>query len=181
LLVGKHDFEIDKQLHSFRVFAQHNRLFRHRSLHRSPPTPEVFSRLLLLVLEHLDHFVCGRLLISIMGSGIDDSTTSSSSGGSRKRSAMSTNEGPNRSVVDFDTESQLREALLTFFNDEEEINPNCSTQLSSILSDIREGQPIQKVCPVSILVAATFSGVNSASYSSICIHFAGWENRRDAI
>lgn len=83
-----------------------------------------------------------------MGSGIDDSVTSSSSGGSRKRSATSTNEGPNRSVVDYDTEDQLRVALLSFLNDEDENNQDCSAQLTSLLSEIREGQPVQKVCLV---------------------------------
>ena len=82
-----------------------------------------------------------------MGSpGSDNSGSASlSSSGSRKRSALSTNEGPNRSVVDFDTEDQLREALLSFLNEEDVSNQSCSTQLTSFISEIREGQLVQKV------------------------------------
>jgi hypothetical protein len=76
----------------------------------------------------------------------DGSVTTSTSNASRKRSSASSNQGPHRSVVDYDTEEQLREALLSFLNDDDEDTcRDCSSQLTSLLSEIQEGQPVQKV------------------------------------
>lgn len=55
----------------------------------------------------------------------------------RKRSAASSNLGPNRSVVDYETEEQLRLAMMAV--------EDCSPELVSMLSGIQEGQPVQKV------------------------------------
>jgi hypothetical protein len=72
-----------------------------------------------------------------------DDDGSASKRSSRKRPAHSTNQGPNRSVVDYDTEDQLREAMTSFV---ENSNTNsCSEQLSPLLDEIHEGQPVQKV------------------------------------
>ncbi len=74
------------------------------------------------------------------------STSSSEGGGSRKRSAHSTNPSQYRSVVDFDTEDELREAMLTFLSDVDgDLNGSCSAQLSALLGEIEDGQPVQKV------------------------------------
>lgn len=79
------------------------------------------------------------------GTIISDDGSSSTGTGSRKRSALSTNEGPYRSVVDYDTEEQLFEALMLFLDDEVEHNQSCSAQMTSLLSEIREGEPVQTV------------------------------------
>ena len=74
------------------------------------------------------------------------STSSSEGGGSRKRSAHSTNPSQYRSVVDFDTEDELRDAMLTFLSDVDgDLNGSCSAQLSALLGEIQDGQPVQKV------------------------------------
>jgi hypothetical protein len=75
----------------------------------------------------------------------DGSATSASSDESRKRSAASTNQGSYRSVVDYDTEEQIFEALMLFLDDEVDHNQSCSAQMNSLLSEIREGEPVQKV------------------------------------
>lgn len=85
---------------------------------------------------------------SASGASSDRDSTPSSGvdGGSRKRSMHSTNQSPFRSVVDFDTEEQLREAMLSFISDVDgENNGSCSAQLSALLGEINDGQPIQKV------------------------------------
>lgn len=57
----------------------------------------------------------------------------------RKRSASSSNNsGPNRSVTDYDTEEQLHKAMLA-------VEEGCSADLSAMLAEIQEGQPVQKV------------------------------------
>jgi hypothetical protein len=76
----------------------------------------------------------------------DDGSASSASSDRRgKRSATSTNQGPYRSVVDYDTEEQLFEALMLFLDDEVEHNQSCSAQMTSLLTEIREGEPVQEV------------------------------------
>ena len=80
------------------------------------------------------------------GSGSNSTPSPESGGGSRKRSVHSTNQTPHRSVVDYDTEEQLREAMLSFISDVEgESNGSCSAQLSALLGEIHDGQPVQKV------------------------------------
>lgn len=75
----------------------------------------------------------------------DGSASSSSSDRRRYRSAASTNQGSYRSVVDYDTEEQLFEALMLFLDDDVEHNQSCSAQMTSLLTDIRGGEPVQKV------------------------------------
>jgi hypothetical protein len=58
---------------------------------------------------------------------------------------MRPNQGPYRSVVDYDTEEQLFEALMLFLDDEVDHNQSCSAQMTSLLSEIRDGEPVQKV------------------------------------
>ena len=61
------------------------------------------------------------------------------SGKKRTSSAARSRNGPNRSVNDFDSDDELRKALLSFDTVLED--PECQ----SILHDIAEGEPIQKV------------------------------------
>lgn len=106
---------------------------------------------------------------STTGSNDTDSTpTASNARKNNKRSVHSTNEGPNRSVVDYDTEEQLREAMYSFMYDSDDdidplldmndtndaqnssgrnCNSNCSAQLSALMKDIYEDihQPLQKM------------------------------------
>jgi hypothetical protein len=78
----------------------------------------------------------------------------------RKRSVHSTNPTPYRSVVDYDTDEQLREAMLSFLSDiEDENTGSCSAQLTALLGDIQDGQPVQKVVRSADL---------QAELSSIC-------------
>jgi hypothetical protein len=53
------------------------------------------------------------------------------------RSVSSSNPGPNRSVVDYETDELLQMALMA--------TENCSTELASMLAEIEDGQPVQKV------------------------------------
>jgi hypothetical protein len=59
---------------------------------------------------------------------------------SRKRSASSTNTGPYRSVVDYETTDDLRAALMT---------AQCDTppddNVAAMIAAIHDGQPVQKV------------------------------------
>jgi hypothetical protein len=80
------------------------------------------------------------------GSASSDDADASSERRSRKRSVYSTNQGPNRSVVDYDDDDQLKEAMLSFVNDADKMNSNsCSAHLTALLGEIGEGQPVQKV------------------------------------
>jgi hypothetical protein len=58
----------------------------------------------------------------------------------RKRSASSTNTGPYRSVVDYETTDDLRAALMT---------RKCDTppddNVAAMIAAIQDGQPVQKV------------------------------------
>jgi hypothetical protein len=88
-----------------------------------------------------------------------DDDGSSTGHGSRKRSVYSTNQGPNRSVVDYDNDDELREAMLSFINDAYDMNSNsCSAQLTALLGEIHEGQPVQKVVRTQELQTELASG-----------------------
>jgi hypothetical protein len=90
------------------------------------------------------------------------STMSTSTCHDRKRSIHSTNQTPYRSAVDYDTEEDLREAMLFFIRDVDDENGgsgvDCSTQLTALLDDIRDGHPVQKVARTTELLAELGAG-----------------------
>jgi hypothetical protein len=57
----------------------------------------------------------------------------------RKRSSFSTNSGAYRSVVDYDTEDDLRAAMIAAQN-------NPSDSMAAMIAAIEQGEPVQKVC-----------------------------------
>lgn len=57
----------------------------------------------------------------------------------QKRPARSSNAGPSRSVNDYETEEQLRRALM-------EVDVSLDDDCTPIMLEIAEGQPVQKVC-----------------------------------
>jgi hypothetical protein len=67
--------------------------------------------------------------------------------GNRKRSAASTNNGIYRSVVDFDSEEELRRAMM--IPQGGGIGGGTSTlteEMAAMIAAIADGQPVQKVC-----------------------------------
>jgi hypothetical protein len=56
----------------------------------------------------------------------------------RKRSSFSTNSGIYRSVVDYDTEDELRAAMVAAQN-------NPSNSMAALMAAIEQGEPVQKV------------------------------------
>jgi hypothetical protein len=64
---------------------------------------------------------------------------------SRKRSASSTNTGPYRSVVDYETADDLRAALMT-----SQCNTPPDDNVAAMIAAIQDGQPVQKVRTKSV-------------------------------
>jgi hypothetical protein len=76
--------------------------------------------------------------------GVDSIRKTMNSENGRKRSVASTNQGMFRSVVDYDTEDQLRLAMMTAQCGD----PDAET--AAMIAAIREGQPVQKVRTLSM-------------------------------
>jgi len=61
--------------------------------------------------------------------------------GQKRPAAQRSNPGPSRSVNDYETEEQLRRALM-------EVDVSLDDDCTPIMLEIAEGQPVQKVCLV---------------------------------
>ena len=62
----------------------------------------------------------------------------------QKRPASRKNPGPNRSVNDFESEEQLRRALMA-------VEGPLDDEHAPIMLEIEQGQPVQKVCFLDIV------------------------------